>query len=293
MARSGQKTAKKKTVRRSAKAVRKTAARIASATTTASTQRVLNCIPSRETENDWGFENALTAGIAQAAPPPPKRDLREGWWDIGDQGATGSCVGWATADSVLRWHFVKAGRLQKNEYLSPRFTWMASKEIDEFTNEPTTFIESAGTSLKSALDVARKYGTVRDPVLPFGSGQLYQGTSESFYAIASLLKIANYINLGRDPTRWRQWLASNGPILTRLNVDRTWDLAKQNNGALDIYDMASARGGHAVALVGYDPNMFIVRNSWGVDAWGAKGFGFASNQYAAAAFTEAYGVTVV
>ena len=45
-------------------------------------------------------------------------------------------------------------------------------------------------------------------------------------------------------------------------------------------------------FVGYDQSMFIVRNSWGTDEWGDKGFAYASNAYAAAAFTEAYGVHV-
>ena len=44
---------------------------------------------------------------------------------------------------------------------------MAAKETDEFTSLPTTFIENAGTSLKSALDVARKFGAVSENVLPF------------------------------------------------------------------------------------------------------------------------------
>jgi C1A family cysteine protease len=34
-----------------------------------------------------------------------------------------------------------------------------------------------------------------------------------------------------------------------------------------------------------------VRNSWGL-AWGDKGFAYASDAYAAAAFTEAYGVVL-
>lgn len=254
--------------------------------------RILNCIPSRDTENDWTYENALAAGILAEAPIPRAKDLREAWWPIGDQGSTGSCVGWATADSVLRWHFVKAGRLGPSEPLSPRFTWMAAKETDEFTTPPTTFIESDGTSLKAALDVSRNYGSVRDTVLPFGTGRLYQGASRTFYAIAAQLKIASYVNLGRDLAQWRNWIATGGPVLTRLTCDDTWMKAKDTNGRLDVYDRQSASGGHAIALVGYDPNMFIVRNSWGASLWGDKGFGYASNLYAAEAFTEAYGVTV-
>lgn len=256
-------------------------------------KRILNCVPSRDVERDWRILHAREAGLLAAKPAiPESKDLREPWWPIGDQGSTGSCVGWATADSVLRWHFVKAGRLTVNERLSVRFVWMAAKETDEFVTEPTTFIEEQGTSLKAALDIARKFGVVKDSVLPLGTGGLYMGKKETFYALASQLKIANYINLGNDLNHWREWIANNGPILTRLNVDATWYNASGEAGNLDVYQADTASGGHAVALVGYTPDRFIVRNSWGTENWGDKGFAYASLEYVRAAFTEAYGVTV-
>jgi hypothetical protein len=257
-------------------------------------KRILNCKPSPKTFEDWTFEHAEEADIVTAAAVaaiPASKDLREPWWTINDQGTTGSCVGWASADSVFRWHFVKAGRLNAPDLLSPRFIWMASKETDQFITRPTTFIEAEGTSLKTALDTARKFGVVREIYLPFASGKLYQGKTQTFYAAAALRKILAYFNLDRNLTNWRSWLATKGPILTRLDVDRTWDDATVNNGNLDEYQPATTRGGHAVAIVGYRPDRFIIRNSWGT-GWGDNGFAYASLAYAQAAFTEAYGVEV-
>ena len=257
-----------------------------------SVKRILNVEPSPHQELDWRFENASEAGVLGAvAAMPSAKDLREDWWAIGDQGASGSCVGWATADSVLRWHFVQQGRLTTNQRLSPRFIWMASKETDEFKSRPTTFIESDGTSLKAALDVARKFGSVLDTVLPFRSGRLYADEANTFYAIAAQRKISSYFNLGTNLTNWRTWLATKGPILTRLDVDATWDNATTNQGRLEAYRSDTRRGGHAVALVGYTQEHFIVRNSWG-PAWGDKGFAYALNAYAESAFTESYGVSL-
>ena len=259
--------------------------------------RILNCLPSRDTERDWRFEHAVEAGIAAgpAAAFPPSKDLRESWWDVGNQVDSGACVGWATADSVLRWHFTKANRLAKTDKLSPRFIWMAAKETDQYTTYATTMVESDGTWLKAALDIARKYGAVKMTTLPFRPEYLYRGTTVSFYALAAAYKIASYFNLtpiaGIDPTNiWRNWIANHGPILTRLGVDATWDHVT-SNGNLDVYQPNTIRGGHAVALVGYTPDRFIVRNSWGT-GWGAQGFGYASIAYARAAFTEAYGVVI-
>jgi hypothetical protein len=166
---------------------------------------------------------------------------------------------------------------------------MASKETDEFESRPTTFIEFDGTSLKAALDIARKYGIVEDSIVPFSNGTLFQGETIDFYALAAQRKISSYFNLGSNLQNWRKWIANNGPILTRLECDDTW-MNLGPSGKLTTYKPATADGGHAVAIVGYTPTSFIIRNSWGTTLWGDKGFGYASNAYAAAAFTEAYGV---
>jgi hypothetical protein len=258
---------------------------------------ILNCLPSPTPERDWGISAAMAAGIhAVAAPVPPSKDLREKWWTIGNQGGTGSCVGWGSADGVLRWHFTKAGKIKTNESLSVRYVWMAAKETDIYATRPTTFIEQEGTWLKAALGVAKEYGVVTSSVLPFenppGSPELYTaGDEAAFYAVASLRRIASYYNLGKKLAEWRAWIANNGPILTRLEVDTTWDNAHATHGNLDTYDAAHTRGGHCVALVGYTPDRFIVRNSWGT-SWGDGGFGYASDKYASAAFTEAFGVAL-
>ena len=138
--------------------------------------------------------------------------------------------------------------------------------------------------------MARRYGAVKETVLPFAGTRLYGGKPETFYALAAQLKIQAYFNLslnrGSSIAAWRRWLATRGPILTRLDVDATWD---DSAGNLDVYQPKTKHGGHAVALVGYTPDRFIVRNSWGT-GWGDKGFAYASLAYTQDAFTEAYGI---
>ena len=53
----------------------------------------------------------------------------------------------------------------------------------------------------------------------------------------------------------------------------------------------TVRGGHAVCLVGYAQEHFIVRNSWGT-RWGDAGSAYASDAYAEQAFTETYGAVL-
>ena len=252
---------------------------------------VLNCDPSADQGDDWTFEDAIASGVVDTAPAvPSSKDLRAPWWRINDQGSTGACVGYATAYGVLRWHYVKEGKIKRTELPSARFVWMANKETDNITSFPTTFIEKAGTQTKLALRVVRNYGCVLEKVLPM-SGKLSMLSRSAFYTMATRLRIASYHNLGQDLDAWRRWLALQGPILTRLNVDRTWDRATTLGGHLDVYQPNTVRGGHAVCLVGYTRDYFIVRNSWGT-TWGDRGFAYAYNAYAAEALTEAYGAVL-
>ena len=258
--------------------------------------RICNLVLSRATEKDWSMEQAL-ASHAIAAPPktlPASVDLRATWWNIGDQESTGSCVGWASTDGVLRYHMVKAGKIAKPGLLSPRCTWMASKETDEFINRPETFIEGAGTSLKAAMDILRRYGAVPESLLPFHiSTTMYLGDENTFFATAASRRIASYFNLAKNLANWRNWLATHGPIMAGLGVDATWDNATATQGKLDAFQPNTIRGGHAVCIVGYTSDKrFIVRNSWGT-TWGDHGFAYASEAYINAGFyNESYGVTV-
>lgn len=136
-------------------------------------RRILNVMPSRDIEHDWQSIHAFEAGVLKKAPPPPtSKDLRASWWGVDDQLSSGACVGFAVAGSALRWHFVNAALLPNNVLLSARFQWIAAKETDVWQTPPTTFIEAEGTSVKAALDVARRYGAVPDSLVPFGSGAL-------------------------------------------------------------------------------------------------------------------------
>src|SRR5262245_6822853 len=108
------------------KATKATKARRSTAGDLPVTRRICNLVPSRDTEQDWQFSDAVGAQLLAVAPVVPNTvDLRQPWWPVGNQEATGSCVGWAVAEGVMRYHFVTAGRLGQDEHLSPRYVWMS------------------------------------------------------------------------------------------------------------------------------------------------------------------------
>lgn len=255
--------------------------------------RICNLVPSRDTQRDWSYQHALQAGMLTALALPTSVDLRKPWWRVGDQGKTGSCTGWAAADGVLRYQLVLAGRLPQDKRLSQRFVWMASKETDEFVDRPETFIERAGTSLKSVVDILRKYGCPLEDELPLHlTDTMYANEPNLLFASAAKQKCTSYVNLGKNLDAWKNWIANVGPILAGLRVDATWLNATASEGNLDTFNESTVDGSHAVSVVGYKGDRFIIRNSWG-DAWGDRGFAYASSAYIRDAFFgESYGLNL-
>jgi Papain family cysteine protease len=263
--------------------------------------RVLNIGPSPAREDDHTPEAAEARGHLRAVDPPERVDLRADWYSVGDQGMTGSCVGWALADSVMWRQLVAAGRLEPAQRLSPRFMWMAAKEMrakltqvkGEPAWRPTTFLEQGMTDVKSALDVARLYGAALERELPFDDG-LFEGPIDGFYASAARRRVTHYYRLDPDAERdewllhWRRWIAQHGPVLVVINVDDNFIAGAH---VLDAYRPDDSSFNHAAALVGYSGRGFLIRCSWG-GGWGQDGYAVATDAYLKASTIESYGVVV-
>ena len=240
---------------------------------------------SKQTGNDYGFAQANLGEVAL----PDGVDLRRPWHPVGDQGETASCVGWAVADSCLRWQLVEAGRLDPGQRLSARYVWMSAKETDQREEYPSTFLEYDGTSLKAGLDVVRKWGVPLEEELAWEGG-LATIPPEQFNRSARRRKIMAYFNLqaGDRFVEWRKWLHQNGPVLVLIAQDTNF---RTCSGDLTTFAADTVNGSHAAALYGYTPESFLLRSSWGTD-WGDAGYARLGLDYAAQAVIESYGVMV-
>jgi hypothetical protein len=244
-----------------------------------------NARRSKETGRDFGVAEAHLGD----AELPASVDLRRPWHPIADQGETASCVGWAVADSCVRWHLVEAGKLAPDQRLSARYVWMSAKETDQREEYPSTFLEYDGTSLKAGLDVVRKWGVPLEEELPW-EGRLATTPPEQFNRSARRNRIMAYFNLHQDDRldEWREWLAKSGPVLVLIAQDASFHAC---TGELTTFAGDTVNGSHAAALVGYTPDHFLLRSSWGTD-WGDAGYARLSNAYAEQAVIESYGVMI-
>ena len=168
--------------------------------------RICNVVPSQGTETDFGVASSIAAGVVpRAGALPASVDLRAPWWKINDQELTGSCVGWATADGVVRWHMVRAGKLAENRMLSPRHVWMASKETDSLEPRSPYSASKAGSDL-IALSYHHTYGlpvTVTRCTNNFGP---YQYPEKAIPLFTTNLIEGKRIPLYGDGLNQRDWL---------------------------------------------------------------------------------------
>ena len=128
----------------------------------------------RATERDGSWSRRARGRHRRRGRAPPAVDLREPWWKVGEQGSTGSCVGWAVGDGLLRWHFVKAGKLAQTD------THLASFHVDGLegdgrVDDPSDDVHRPRPARRSSRPSTSAASTARSSefMLPFASAKLY------------------------------------------------------------------------------------------------------------------------
>jgi hypothetical protein len=245
-----------------------------------SEQLIKRCsvVPDAPDNRDWVVTSAHPSVPATREVLPGFVDYSDDTPEVEDQGDYGSCVGWTVARGLREWMYWK--QTGKKVSLSVRFVWMAAKETDRF--EINTFVANAGTSLKTAFKIIKKYGVPEEKYYPY-TNDLIAFTSlkqkREFFYNASRYRIFNYYILANNEMR-KFHLANVGPFATALPVNTDW-MAVGADGIVPENDNGDPLGGHAVLVVGYDDRnqWFKFKNSWG-QAWGDNGFGYLSYDFA-------------
>ena len=188
----------------------------------------------------------LVSAIFPQVVLPPELDLRNKLQPIRDQGKQGACAAMAGAAMKECQEFTDT---LLNEYLSPQFIYNLRDGSDE------------GMYMRDLMSILRNKGVCTEKLFPYGKSgyptevALDEGIKyiiQSYAAVKTIdeLKTSLYLN---------------GACIIAVPVynftERMW---YQRPGDEIL-------GGHALAVVGYNINGFIIRNSWG-DDWGQEGY---------------------
>ena len=199
-----------------------------------------------------------------------------------DQGSEGACTGFALA-SVINYQLSSRNLLNarnQERIVSPRMLYEMARRYDEWPGE-----DYEGSSARGAMKGWVAHGVARRTSWPdqlHGPGNLTQGIAAEAQRTPGG---AYYRVIHRNIRDLHSALFEAGILYATIMVHEGWDKPGPGTSKLtyalsgNLLEMelpvicrkGRADSGHAVALVGYTHEGFIVQNSWG-QTWGNAGF---------------------
>lgn len=229
----------------------------------------LNAMPDSIDIRDWVYQPGLL-------PVPPTLVSCTKVPEILDQGREGACTGFALA-AVINYLLHKQGNPRR---VSPRMLYEMARRYDEWPGE---WYE--GSSARGAMKGWLRHGVAQRSAW----GDTQTGTKHMTPAVVQdAMKCpggAYYRVNHRQVRDMHAALAEVGILYVTLMVHDGWfepgpgtsTVRYQEGGRAKTLKLpiitrkGRADGGHAVAIVGYAEQGFIIQNSWG-PGWGAGGF---------------------
>lgn len=229
------------------------------------TKRPLDAFPDRIDIRDWMYQPTLAAlpdTIVNCSKVPI----------ILDQGQEGACTGFALA-AVINYLLKQRG---VKRVASSRMLYEMARCYDEWPGE-----NYEGASARGAMKGWARHGVCdQKDWTDSMRGRGYLNTKISKTALE--IPAGAYYRIKHKEIRdVHAALAEVGIVYCTIMVHDGWDkvgptsISVKTDGKRFALPVISRHGradsGHAIALVGYTREGFIVQNSWG-DSWGYKGF---------------------
>jgi len=235
----------------------------------------LDAFPDRIDLRDWFYQPALISLPDSLVSCPLIKPAM-----ILDQGREGACTGFALAAVV---NFLRA-KQKRTAIVSPRMLYELARRYDEWPGEAYE-----GSSARGAIKAWAKHGVcLRSAWKDDQHGITHM--SDGIIQQAMVTPGGAYYRIRPYNVRdMHTALSETGILYATLMVHSGWAAPGGSRGdkpvpvsyvqrgrkvALKlpvIKRSGSADGGHAIAIVGYTPQGFVIQNSWG-PGWGAGGF---------------------
>lgn len=206
---------------------------------------ICGALQSPKDDSDWIFESLAQGANGTARVIPDEFDLREYMQPSRNQGTRGTCAAF-TAAAIKE--IQEAKKDVFNDWMSPEFIYYHRN------NKPRTGMYGRNVfeilkTIGSVPESAYPYKRVEKNNLPAPSAELYETASQ--FRIAGFARVTTIEGLKRA-------LLELGPCYLLLPLHRTrpefWRAVNKTD---------TSNGGHAVVVIGYTIEGFILKNSWG------------------------------
>ena len=207
---------------------------------------IVDVEPSPEDKRDFLVGSIYTSPVVL----PKTLDYRSELPPVRDQGRQGSCSAMTSAVMKEWQEFIDVGY---DGHMSPQFVYNLRAN------------EGYGMTPRDTMKILSNIGIVHETDYPYGS--MYD-ISEDLREKAQKYTIMGYARI-YTIADLKKSLVANGPCYGAFPV-KSWgaEFWKPIIGEPEVN-----YGGHAVAVVGYTEDAFIIRNSWGTD-WGDEGYSY-------------------
>lgn len=228
---------------------------------------------------DFALAKARLA-VRSAAAPPASVDLSRFAPAVMDQGQTGSCEGHSTAGAIFTTLAAQGKPLPWVP--SPAGIYTLARCIDRGASLDAP-LQDVGTETPSVIHAIAEYGIRPIGELQFGR---YSDVSEApallnaepqldeLEADAKTLAIGAYrITSAGSARETDVKLALAAGFAVRIDsfVDTAFENWSAGDAPFGVPNESDPNGGgHALYILGYTPDYYIVRNSWG-QSWGNQG----------------------
>lgn len=205
-------------------------------------------VPSPQDLRDWKAESIYSV---LAIDIPEVYDLRPYLLPIRDQGSQGACSAFSAA-CIKEYQEYK--NVSLDEYMSPQFIY----------NNRSTY-PSAGMYPRDTMQILQNLGCAREKVYQYGKIESKDKITEEVFNDAYNFRIQNYAQVSTIEGL-KIALIQNGPCYISVPGydygSRMWK-PKADSQSIKFY--------HAMVVVGFNKEGFIIRNSWS-ESFGEKGY---------------------
>ena len=204
----------------------------------------LGCKRSPYDCRDYKYEKLIKSTVKV----PETLDLRDSMFEVKDQGSYGTCSA-MTASQIKEWQEIEDVNI--NENLSPQFVYNLRSNWPE-----------DGMYSRNTMDILVKKGIVEENLYPYAKS-FSQDIPKHLLERGLMYNCKGYAAV-ETVEGLKQALFTNGVCYLAVPVynytSRMW--YRRTGDAL--------LGGHAMSIVGYTAEGFIIRNSWD-DDWNGDG----------------------
>lgn len=182
--------------------------------------------------------------------------------EVKDQGQCGSCWSFSTTGALEGAYFVKYGNLET-------FSEQQLVDCDTFKNGGRDMGCNGGLMDHAFAWIEKNGGLCSESDYPYVSGETKTaGTCKKTCSIVENSKIASFYDVEPSSDAAMMAAVSQQPISIAIEADqREFQLYKSGI----FTGVCGNKLDHGVLLVGYGPDYYLVKNSWGL-SWGDGGY---------------------